>query len=153
MPCSRHEYRNAVEEGARFLFQALPMALTGDAAGRLTGLRLVRTELGPEGPDGRRPFQAVTGSDFSLEADWVIPALGFDPQACPHTGDLKSLEVNSWGGLVVDDQQMTSVPGVFAGGDLVRGPSNVLHVVRDARRASLQIHAWLAARRAATSAG
>ena len=73
-------------------------------------------------------------------------ALGFAPLPCPHTGDFGELAINEWGGLVVDDGQMTNLPGVFAGGDLVRGPSLVLHAVRDARRAAAQIAAYLAAR-------
>jgi glutamate synthase (NADPH/NADH) small chain len=56
---------------------------------------------------------------------------------------LGELERNEWGGIVVDANQRTSIPGVFAGGDLVRGPSLVLHTVRDARRAAAQIHAYL----------
>jgi glutamate synthase (NADPH) small chain len=67
---------------------------------------------------------------------------------CPREGDLAELATNDWGGIVVDANQMTSIPGVFAGGDLVRGPSLVLHAVRDARRAAAQIDAYLSKRRA-----
>ena len=74
-------------------------------------------------------------------------ALGFEPVACPHSGELSDLKVNEWGGVVVDANQMSSIPGVFAGGDIVRGPSSVLHAVRDARRAATQIHAYLSERK------
>lgn len=77
----------------------------------------------------------------------IVLALGFDPQPCPNSGDFSDLAVNDWGGIVVDSNQMTSLPGVFAGGDLVRGPSLVLYAVRDARRAATQIHDYLSARR------
>jgi len=147
MPCGRHEYENAVEEGARFVFQAAPVAVLGDDQRRVTGLRLVRTELGLMDSPGPRPFLVRSGSEFELLADLVVLALGFDPLPCPHSGDLSDLAVNDWGGIVVDGNQMTSIPGVFAGGDIVRGPSMVLHAVRDARRAAEHIHAYLAAKR------
>jgi glutamate synthase (NADPH/NADH) small chain len=147
MPCGRHEYENAVEEGARFVFQAAPVALLGNDQGHVTGLRLVRTELGLMDSAGPRPFLIRPGSEFELAADLIVLALGFDPLPCPHSGDFSDLAFNDWGGIVVDGNQMTSIPGVFAGGDLVRGPSLVLHAVRDARRAAAQIHAYLSARR------
>jgi glutamate synthase (NADPH/NADH) small chain len=98
---------------------------------------------------GPRPFLVRPGSEFDMGADLVVLALGFDPQPCPHSGDFADLAVNDWGGITVDGNQMTSIPGVFAGGDIVRGPSMVLHAVRDARRAATQIHNYLAARRKA----
>ena len=147
MPCGRHEYENAVEEGARFVFQAVPAAVLGNDQRQVTGLRLVRTELGLMDSTGPRPFLIRPGSEFELAADLIVLALGFDPLPCPHTGDFSDLAVNDWGGIVVDSNQMTSLPGVFAGGDIVRGPSLVLHAVRDARRAAEQIHAYLSKRR------
>ena len=147
MPCGRHEYENAVEEGARFLFQAAPVAVLGNDQRQVTGLRLVRTELGLMDSTGPRPFLIRPGSEFELAADLIVLALGFDPLPCPHSGDFSDLAVNDWGGIVVDSNQMTSLPGVFAGGDIVRGPSLVLHAVRDARRAATQIHAYLSERR------
>jgi glutamate synthase (NADPH/NADH) small chain len=147
MPCSRQEYVNASEEGARFVLQAAPVAVLGNERGLVTGLRLVRTELGLMDSPGPRPFLVQAGSEFELPADLVVLALGFDPLPCPHSGDFSDLAVNEWGGIVVDSNQMTSIPGVFAGGDIVRGPSLVLHAVRDARRAAAQIHDYLSARR------
>jgi glutamate synthase (NADPH/NADH) small chain len=153
MPCSRHEFENAVEEGARFVFRAEPTAVLDGGRGGVAGLRLIRTEPGAADASGRSSVSVVPGSDFDLEADWVVPALGFAPLPCPHTGDFSGLAVNEWGGLVVDGGQMTNLPGVFAGGDLVRGPSLALHAVRDARRAAAQIAAYLAARPTGCTAG
>jgi glutamate synthase (NADPH/NADH) small chain len=147
MPCGRHEYENAVEEGARFVFQAAPVAVLGNDQRQVTGVRFVRTELGLMESIGPRPFLVQAGSEFELPADLIVLALGFDPLPCPHSGDFSDLAVNDWGGIVVDGDQMTSIPGVFAGGDIVRGPSMVLHAVRDARRAAAQIHTYLAQRR------
>jgi glutamate synthase (NADPH/NADH) small chain len=115
--------------------------------GGVAGLRLIRTEPGAADTPGRRSVSAVPGSEFDLEADWIVQALGFAPLPCPHTEDFSQLAINEWGGLVVDAGQMTNLPGVFAGGDLVRGPSLVLHAVRDARRAAAQIAAYLGRRR------
>ncbi len=143
MPCSRHEYQNAVEEGARFVFQAAPCAVLGNDRRQVTGLRLIRTELGLPDSTGPRPFLVRPGTEFELAADLIVPALGFDPLPCPHSGDFSDLDVNDWGGIVVDGNQMTSIPAVFAGGDIVRGPTLALHAVRDARRAASQIHTYL----------
>jgi glutamate synthase (NADPH/NADH) small chain len=147
MPCGLHEYENAREEGAKFVFQTAPVAVLGDERRQVTGLRLVHTELGLMEAIGPRPFLIRPGTEFEMEADLVVLALGFDPLPCPHSGDFADLAVNDWGGITVDGNQMTSIPGVFAGGDIVRGPSMVLHAVRDARRAATQIHSYLAARR------
>jgi glutamate synthase (NADPH/NADH) small chain len=143
MPCGRHEYEDALEEGARFMFQATPVALLGDGHAAVKGLRLVRTELlaGPVG--ARREFKLKPGDEFEVAADLIILALGFNPQACPGTDDFKNLASNERGGLAVDANQMTSLPGVFAGGDLVRGPTTLIHSVRDGRRAAEQMHYFL----------
>jgi glutamate synthase (NADPH) small chain len=145
MPCGRQEYKNASEEGAQFVFQAAPVAVLGNELGQVTGLKLVRTEVGLMDSPGPRPYLVQADSEFEMSADLIVLALGFDPLPCPHSGDLSELAVNEWGGLIVDSNQMTSLPGVFAGGDIVRGPSLVLHAVRDARRAAAQIHSYLAA--------
>jgi len=147
MPCTFQEYENAREEGARFVFQAAPVAVLGNEQGQVTGLRLVRTELGLMESIGPRPFLVRPGSEFETPADLIILALGFDPLPCPHSGDFGDLAVNEWGGIIVDSNQMTTIPGVFAGGDIVLGPSLVLHAVRDARRAAAQIHSYLSSRR------
>jgi glutamate synthase (NADPH/NADH) small chain len=147
MPCGRHEYKNAVEEGARFVFQAVPVAVLGNDQRQVKGLRVVETELGLTDSTGPRPFLIRPGSEHDLAADLIVVALGFDPLPCPHSGDFADLAINDWGGIIVDGNQMTSIPGVFAGGDIVQGPSTVLHAVRDARRAAAQIHNYLSARR------
>ena len=146
MRCNRHDYQDAKEEGAQFVFRSAPVAVLGDEAGRVTGIRLVHTAPGRKDSRGRHSFAPVPGTEFELEADWIVPALGFDPVPCPHSGDFAQLEVNSWGGLIVDENQMTSIPGVFAGGDIVRGPSLVLHAVRDGRHAAARIDAHFKAR-------
>jgi len=145
MPCGRHSYKDAVEEGARFVFRSQPVAILG--AGSVAGIRLVRTESGEADASGRKSFKPIPGSDYEIEADWIVPALGFDPLPCPHNDDLSALATNEWGGIVVDDRMMTTVAGVFAAGDIVNGPAMLLHTVRDARKTAQCIHAFLSAKK------
>ncbi|HVU32738.1 MAG TPA: NAD(P)-dependent oxidoreductase [Opitutaceae bacterium] len=147
MPGSRKEYYNALEEGARFEFLTNPVAIISDGAGRVGAVRCVRMELGAADASGRRKPRPVAGSDFLVDADYVIVAYGFDPVPFPEGSDFANVVVNDWGGIVVDENEMTSVPGVFAGGDSVRGPSLVVHAVRDGRKAAAGIDHYLSARR------
>ncbi|MEI6070572.1 MAG: NAD(P)-dependent oxidoreductase [Verrucomicrobiae bacterium] len=143
MPGSRKEYGNALEEGAVFHFLTNPTAIEGNESGAVARVRCVRMELGEPDASGRRKPRAVLGSETTVDADCVIGAYGFDPVPFPPGSDLAEVKTNEWGGVVVDANQMTSVPGVFAGGDSVRGPSLVVHAVRDARKAALGIHRHL----------
>jgi len=145
MPGSRKEYANALEEGARFMFLTNPIALDGNAEGEVTAVRCVRMELGEPDASGRRKPQPVKGSEFTLPADLILIAYGFDPVPFPSESDLSRVAVNKWGGTETDANQMTSVPGVFAGGDVVRGPSLVVHAVLDGRKAAAGIHRYLSA--------
>ena len=144
MPGSRKEYANALEEGAQFQFLANPVELIGNDAGTVTGVRCVQMELGAPDASGRRKPRAVPHSGFLVPADLVLVAYGFDPMPFPAESDFRRVATNDWGGLMIDQNQMTSVPGVFAGGDATRGPSLVVHAVRDARRAAQGIHRHLA---------
>jgi glutamate synthase (NADPH/NADH) small chain len=143
MPCGQQEFRSAVEEGARFVFRAAPVAVLGNEKGEVTHLRAVRTEAGPIDATGRQSFQVRPGSEHLIEADWILPALGFESLGYPSGGLLAELQKNPQGGILVDSNQMTNVPGVFAGGDLVNGPSTLLHTVRDGRLAARQIDSFV----------
>jgi len=143
LTCSQADYQSAVEEGAVFQFLAAPVAVLGGRDGRVKGLRLVRTELGPPEPGGRRSFAVREGTEFEMDTDWVLTALGFEPMPLPADSLFGGLARDGQGGLWVDEQQMTRQAGVFAGGELVRGPSSILEVVRDARRAAECIHGFL----------
>ncbi len=144
MPGSRKEYYNALEEGAEFQFLTNPVDILADKDGRVAAVRCVKMELGEPDASGRCKPRPVPGSEFTSPADIVLVAYGFDPVAFPEDSEFSAVKVNDWGGIVVDRNQMTSVPGVFAGGDSVRGPSLVVHAVRDARRAAAGIHRYLA---------
>ena len=146
MPGSRKEYYNALEEGAEFQFLTNPTEILPDGRGGIIGVRCVRMELGAPDASGRSKPRAVPGSEFDAHVDLVLVAYGFDPVSFPEDSEFSAIKVNEWGGIVVDRNQMTSLPGVFAGGDSVRGPSLVVHAVRDARRAAAGIHWQLAAK-------
>jgi glutamate synthase (NADPH/NADH) small chain len=146
MPGSRKEYANALEEGAQFMFLTNPLALESNARGEVTAVRCVRMELGEPDASGRRTPHAVKGSEFVLPADLVLIAYGFDPVPFPPESDLAQILLNDWGAIKVNELQMTSVDGVFAGGDVVRGPSLVVHAVRDGRQAAEGIHRYLSAK-------
>ena len=132
MPGSRKEYDNSIEEGARFSFLTSPVSLLGDAEGRVTTVRCVRMELGAPDSSGRRSPRPVRGSEFDVPVDVVLTAYGFELVPFPPGSDLATIKRNDRGEIVVDDQQMTSMSGVFAGGDLVRGERPALLLEIDA---------------------
>ncbi len=145
MPGSRKEYYNAIEEGAKFEFLANPLELVSDGGGNVSAVRCVRMALGEPDASGRRKPRPVAGSEFVVPADLILVAYGFDPVPFPADSELAQLATTDWGSLLVDREQMTSLPGVFSGGDAVRGPSLVVHAVRDARKAAAGIDRFLSA--------
>jgi glutamate synthase (NADPH/NADH) small chain len=146
MPGRRRDYECAVEEGVRFEFQTAVTQLTGDGAESLKSALLVRTVPPPGNPGKTRELSSVPGTEFELSVDRVIPAIGFDPITCPRGGDWTDLACSQSGGVATNDLLMTSVPGVFAGGDIVRGPAHLLLAIRDARNAAEQIQQFLTSR-------
>ncbi|MBI5771848.1 MAG: NAD(P)-dependent oxidoreductase [Verrucomicrobia bacterium] len=146
MPGSRKEYANAIEEGARFEFLTNPVEIIAGAQGEVKAMRCVRMALGEPDKSGRRSPKPVPGSEFLVPADLLIVAYGFDPVPFSSGNDAEPLKTDRWGSITVDENQMTNLPGVFAGGDSVRGPSLVVHAVKDARRAAQAMHRYLQAR-------
>jgi glutamate synthase (NADPH/NADH) small chain len=145
MPASPREFEHAQEEGVQFLFLSNPVEIVGHAAGQVTHVRCLRVAL--ESPDdvGRGRAQPVAGSEFDVPADRVLVAYGFAPPRLPATGGFEGLRTDERGCLVVDADQMTTIPGVFAGGSIVRGPIPLVDAVRDARKAAAGIDRYLAA--------
>ncbi|MGN6459595.1 MAG: NAD(P)-dependent oxidoreductase [Pseudolabrys sp.] len=142
MPGSQREVANAEEEGVEFVWLSAPDAFDGDP--KVAGVRASRMRLGAPDASGRRAPEADPGSEFRLDADLVIQALGFDPEDLPQMFGAPELSVTRWGTLRVDHKTMqTSLPGVFAAGDIVRGASLVVWGVRDGRDVSERMHAWL----------
>ncbi|MCC7260375.1 MAG: NAD(P)-dependent oxidoreductase [Alphaproteobacteria bacterium] len=141
MPGSRKEVQNAEEEGVKFEFLAAPAAFLGD--GKVNGVRAHRMRLGLPDASGRRFPEIVPGSDFTLKADMVIKALGFDPEALPTAFNTPELAVKADGTLTIDRTFMTGARGVFAAGDIVRGASLVVWAIRDGQDAALAMDAYL----------
>ncbi len=143
MPGSMREVSHAEEEGVVFEWLAAPRAVSGDASG-VEGVRAARMRLGAADPSGRQAPEEVPGADFDLPAQMVIKALGFDPEDLPTLFGAPELKVSRWGTIRADFRTlMTSVDGVFAAGDIVRGASLVVWALRDGRDAAEAIDAWL----------
>jgi len=136
MPGSAREVANAEQEGVRFEWLAAPKAVLGDAQ-RVAGLRAARMELGAADASGRRAPVEIPDSEFDLDADLVIKALGFEPEDAPALFDAPELAVTARGTIRVDPLTLeTSAPGVYAAGDIVRGASLVVWAIRDGREAA-----------------
>ncbi len=138
MPARREEIEHAEEEGVRFEFLANPLELMGDEKGRLTGLRLERQALGEPDASGRRS-PAPTGECFDIPAQMAIMAVGARAnkvllEATP------DLSLNRWGYITVDGTTgETSIPNVYAGGDIVTGSATVISAMGAGRRAAKEI--------------
>jgi glutamate synthase (NADPH/NADH) small chain len=150
MPGSMREVQHAMEEGVEFVWLAAPEAFLGN--GVVTGVRAVRMRLGAADPSGRQSPQVIEGSQFTLKADMVITALGFDPEDLPTLFGAPQLKVSRWGTISVSFKTfMTNLDGVFAVGDIVRGASLVVWAIRDGRDAAESVHAYLRTKAAGDS--
>ena len=145
MPGSLREVSNAEEEGVDFVWLSAPESFTADKSVKQVAVAGMR--LGAPDASGRRSPEVDPGRTFDLPADMVIKALGFDPEELPNLFGAPDLSVTRWGTLRVDHQtMMTSLPGVFAAGDIVRGASLVVWGIRDGRDVSDQMAKWLKAK-------
>ncbi|MEH6567604.1 MAG: FAD-dependent oxidoreductase [Halioglobus sp.] len=138
MPGSRKEVKNSREEGIEFLFNRQPLEIV-EYFGQACGVKLVQTQLGEVGPDGRRSPEVIPGSEEVLEADAVIVAFGFQPDP-PAWLTNANVEVNDWNGVIAAEEQeykfQTSNPKIFAGGDMVRGSDLVVTAIWEGRQAA-----------------
>lgn len=143
MPVARREYRNAVEEGADFIFLASAIAVEGDHGGRVRQVRCVRTRLGNLDAQGRRQATPIPGAEFVVPADVVLAAYGLVVTPFPQTGEWGCIAVNESGAVIVNQKHMTNVPRVFAGGGQTFGANLVGIGIRDGRNAAQGIHEYL----------
>ncbi len=144
MPGSLREVSNAEDEGVVFSWLAAPEAFLGDDA--VSGVRAVKMHLGLPDASGRQSVEPIEGSSFTLPADMVIKALGFDPEDMPSAFNDPFLKLTAWGTLKTNPKTFeTSLPGVFAAGDIVRGASLVVWAIRDGRDAAASIHQYFKA--------
>jgi len=152
MPGSDREVTHAEEEGVVFEWLASPKAILGEAGG-VTGVRVARMRLGAPDASGRQSPEDVPGGDFDLPADLVIKALGFDPEDAVNAYGAPGLSVTPRGTIKADNRTLsTSLDGVFAAGDIVRGASLVVWAIRDGLDAADGVHRYLE-QKAAAKAG
>jgi glutamate synthase (NADPH/NADH) small chain len=142
MPARAEEVHHADEEGIQFEFLVAPVEVLGNEKKWVTGLKCVRMQLGEPDASGRARPVVIPGSEFVLACDVVVIAVG--TRANPLlTATCPELKLNKWGNIVVDEQGMTSLPGVFAGGDIVRGAATVILAMGDGKRAAKAMDDYL----------
>jgi glutamate synthase (NADPH/NADH) small chain len=135
MPGSVRETANAEEEGVEFVWLAAPKGFTGDS--NVSGVIVSKMRLGAADASGRQSPEEIAGADYTENADLVIKALGFSPEDLPTLWDTPELEVTRWGTVMADfTTKETSLEGVYAAGDIVRGASLVVWAIKDGRDAA-----------------
>jgi glutamate synthase (NADPH/NADH) small chain len=143
MPARAEEVENAEEEGVEFNFLTNPVEVLGDEKGWVTGLKCVKMELGEPDKSGRRRPVPIPGSEFVMECDIVIMALGTSPN--PVISQTTSgLEAQTWGGIIADEKTgRTTRPRIWAGGDAVTGSATVILAMGAGKAAAKDIHEFL----------
>ncbi len=143
MPGSQREVANAEEEGVEFVWLSAPKGFTGGT--EVDGVMVQKMRLGAPDATGRQTPEIIEGADYVEPADLVIQALGFEPEDLPTLWGVPELKVTRWGTIKADFRtHETSLPGVYAAGDIVRGASLVVWAIRDGREAAEAILGYLA---------
>jgi glutamate synthase (NADPH) small chain len=143
MPARVEEIKHAQEEGIEFLNLNNPLEYYADEKGRVKSMKVQKMELGEPDSSGRRSPVPMNGSEYMLDADTVVVSVGVSPNplipAC-----LKDLKVSRWGTIIVNEATMqSSIPDIFAGGDIVRGGATVILAMGDGRRAAAGMHDYI----------
>lgn len=142
MPGSQREVANAEEEGVEFVWLSAPKGFTGGT--EVDGVMVQKMRLGAPDATGRQTPEIIEGADYVEPADLVIQALGFEPEDLPTLWGVPELKVTRWGTIKADFRtHETSLPGVYAAGDIVRGASLVVWAIRDGREAAEAILSYL----------
>jgi len=142
MPGSAREVLNAEEEGVEFIWLSNPKKFIGTE--KISSILVEKMKLDAPDSSGRKKPVAIPNSDFQMKVDMAIKALGFDPEDLPKLFNNSNLIVSKWGTIKVDIKSLeTSIPGVFAAGDIVRGASLVVWAIRDGREAAISIQKYL----------
>jgi NADH-quinone oxidoreductase subunit F len=140
MPAHHEEIEAALEEGIELVTLVAPVAVLGRAE-RLEAVRLIKNRLGEPDASGRRRPIPIAGSEYDHALDSLIVAISEQPDA----GALAGLRTSQWGTLEVNPESSSAGrPGVFGGGDVIRGPSSVIEAIADGKRAALMIDRYLA---------
>ncbi len=145
MPARVEEVKHAEEEGIDLQLLVNPVEVLGDETGNVRAVRCIRMELGEPDDSGRRRPIPIEGSEFEIPCDIFIEAIGVraNPLLTQTTPELK---VDRKGYLLVDENNMTSIPGVFAGGDIVRGAATVILAMGDGKNTAAKIHEYISSR-------
>ena len=142
MPGSMREVSHAEEEGIKFSWLSVPTKFKG--INNHIDIEVAEVVLGKPDASGRMVPKILLNKTHTLKADLIIKALGFDPENIPKMFNESKLKVTDWGTLKINHEtMMTSEPGVFAAGDIVRGASLVVWAIKDGRDAAESIHKYL----------
>lgn len=142
LPARKEEVEHAMEEGIKFELLTNPIQVLGDEQGWVKGMECVRMELGEPDASGRRRPIAVEGSNFIMDIDCMIMAIGTSPNPLIRS-TTQGLEANQHGCIVADENGLTSLPGVYAGGDAVTGAATVILAMGAGKKAAHAIDAYL----------
>tara|TARA_B100000029_G_scaffold478941_1_gene525522 strand:+ start:1023 stop:2462 length:1440 start_codon:yes stop_codon:yes gene_type:complete len=142
MPGSAREVYNAEEEGVEFIWLSNPKKFIGSE--KVSSVLIEKMKLDKADSSGRKTPVSIPNSNFEIKADMVIKALGFDPENLPKLFNNSNLSVSKWGTIKINLKSMeTSIQGVFAAGDIVRGASLVVWAIRDGRDVAIEIQKYL----------
>lgn len=143
MPARVEEVKHAIEEGIEFMNLHNPVEYFGDKEGRVNKMRVQKMKLGEPDASGRRRPIVIENSEFEIEVDTVIVSVGVSPNPLIPSA-LPDLKVSDWQTIEVDPETMqSSIPDIFAGGDIVRGGATVILAMGDGRRAAAGIHKYI----------
>jgi glutamate synthase (NADPH/NADH) small chain len=142
LPARHEEVENAEEEGIVCKFLANPTRFIGDEKGWVKAMECVCMELGPPDESGRRRPVPVKGSEFIMDTDTVIVAIGRTPNPLIQT-TTEGLQVTKWGTIVADENGKTNIEGVYAGGDIVTGEATAISAMGAGKKAAKAIHEYL----------
>ena len=146
IPARAEEIHHAAEEGILFHYLTNPVKILGDEQGNVTGIECVKMELGEPDASGRRRPQAIEGSNFVKEVDYVIMAIGTKLNRLI-LETTENLEANARGGIGTDEQARTNRPEIFAGGDAVTGAATVIKAMGAGKVAAAGIEEYFASRK------
>ncbi len=143
MPARIEEVDHAHEEGIKFEILTAPLKVLGDDKGSVKGMECIRMELGEPDESGRRKFIPLKGSEFIMDVDTIIVAIGQSPNPLL-TNTTPQLKKEKWGGIIADEQTgETSIRGVYAGGDIVLGAATVILAMGAGKRAAASIDNYI----------
>ncbi len=147
MPVDPRELEQVEEEGIKIHYLTQPIQVLSKDGDKVSGVRCIRNRLGEPEKDGRRRPIPIDGSEFDIDIDVLIPAVSQSPDISFLPEEI-GLEISRWDRLAINPETFeTNIQGIFAGGDFVTGPMDVIRVIADGRKAALSIHAYLSGER------